>query len=570
MSLLGKKWHITHTDSRIPLYKRLLINRGITDEADEHRFIYPTRELDFHDPFLMKDMQKAVERIYRAIRDSERIMIFGDYDVDGITGSAILIRTLKALGAEVSCRLPNRLTEGYGLRNSCIDAFEKADVKLIITVDNGISCAKEVAYANSKQIDVIISDHHTVPTELPNAVALLHPKLRDCGYPFSELTGAGVALKLAQALSISAPTFAPDKSDDVSESFINDLFDLACMGTVADLGDLRGENRYIVKEGLKKIADTRWPGLSKLKQKAGIQGEITTETVGFQLCPRINAAGRMSDPTEALRLLITDEKNVEKYAETLDALNRERQNIMKELIDVAESEVISQSQNPLLIVCNKTFHGGIIGLIAARLCEKFCKPAIAMEVRNDMLIGSCRSVPGINIAEALRLVQEKSPNDAPLLASFGGHPAAAGFTLPVKNQELFFATMNAVVTEMMRDYDPSPLLHIDTVLNESEISFESLALIKLLAPFGMGNSAPLFACTGLTLHEVVTVGKEKTHLKLRLRANNTIIDAIGFKLGEFEPHLRGARKVDVVGELDENIWNGSRKIQLKIKDVRVV
>lgn len=565
MSLLGKKWHIAHEDTKIPLYKRLLSQRGITNDIQEQQFIYPTQERDFHDPFLMKDMRTAVERIFKAIKDKERIMIFGDYDVDGITGSAILIRTLKALGAEVSCRLPNRLTEGYGLKNAFIDAFLSSQVKLIITVDNGISCAAEIDYANSKNIDVIVSDHHTVPAVLPKAVALLHPKLPQCGYPFSELTGAGVALKLAQALAHLTPTFAPEKAHLVNDELINDLLDLACMGTVADLGELRGENRYIVKEGLKRIANTRWPGLSKLKLKAGVSGEITTETVGFQLCPRINAAGRMSDPTEALRLLITDGNSVDTYAENLDTLNKARQDIMKELIDVAENDISPQRDNPLLIVCNTAFHGGIIGLIAARLCEKYSKPSIAMEVRGDMIIGSCRSIPGVNIALALTKLQEQKA----LLTGFGGHPAAAGFSLPLANQHEFFEGMNAIMSELMKEYDPAPLLTIDTILAEHEISFESLNIVKLLAPFGMGNAAPLFACKNLTVHEVITVGKEKTHLKIRLRANNTFIDAIGFKLGEFEPLLRNARKIDIVGELDENIWNGTRKIQLKIKDARV-
>ncbi len=569
MSLLGKKWHIKNKDIRVPLYRRLLENRGISDEADEQRFVYPTRELDFHDPFLMKDMTKAVERIFSAIKNKERIMIFGDYDVDGITGSAILIRILKALGAEVSCKLPSRLKDGYGLRTKFIDDFVNSNVKLIITVDNGISCADEIDYANLKNIDVIVSDHHTVPARLPNATAILHPKIPGCGYPFSELTGAGVALKLAQALAISTPKFAPKKATIVNEALVDDFFDLACMGTVADLGDLRGENRYIVKEGLKKIAETRWPGLSKLKEKAGVKGEITTETVGFQLCPRINAAGRMSDPTEALRLLITDEKNVEKYAETLDLLNRDRQNIMKELIDIAENDIENQKENPILIVCNTSFHGGIIGLIAARLCEKYNKPSIAMEVRDDIIIGSCRSIPGLNIATALTRVQEKSPKNKPVLINFGGHPAAAGFTLKAQDEKRLFTELNEVICEMMKDFEPSPLLNIDTVLGESDISFESLNIIRLLAPFGMGNPAPLFACTGLPVHEVVTVGKDKTHLKIRVRANGTIIDAIGFKLGGFEQNLRNAKKVDIVGELDENVWNGVSKIQLKIKDARI-
>lgn len=567
MSLLGKKWVIQNEQVEQNLFKRLLTNRGITDETQMQRFLYPERKIDFHDPFLMKDMQTAVERIFAAIKNEERIMIFGDYDVDGITGSAILLRTLKLLGAQISCKLPSRLKDGYGLKTKFIDTFAEAQVRLIITVDNGISCASEVEYAAQKNIDVIVSDHHTVPAVLPKAVALLHPKLPGCGYPFSELTGSAVALKLAQALVAKAPEFLPNHPALPTEEFINDLLDLACMGTIADLGELTGENRYIVKEGLKRLTNTRWPGLSRLKEKAGVKGNVTTEMVGFHICPRINAAGRMSDPVEALRLLIHEGNEAETLAHNLDVLNRERQDLMQTLIEVAEGEILSQQNNSLLVVANDSFHGGIIGLIAARLCEKYSKPAIALEKRGEMFIGSCRSIPGVNIVEALTILQ-KNAGENPILAHFGGHPGAAGFDMPIANHKRFFDDMNEIVAQMMIDFEPSPIISLDTILREEELTFESLNIIRLLEPFGMGNSAPVFACHDLAVHEVLTMGKEKNHLKIRLRANGTIIDAVGFKLGHLHAQLKNVQRVSLACELDDNEWNGTTKIQLKIKDVK--
>lgn len=571
MSLLGKKWIIKESDPHESLYNRLLKSRGIEGDAAIEKFLYPSVENDFHDPFLMKDMQKAVERIYVAIRNKERIMIFGDYDVDGITGTAILMRVLKTLGAQVSSRLPNRLKDGYGLRTKFIDQFSAIGVKVIITVDNGISCATEVTYAATKGIDVIISDHHTVPAHLPNAVALLHPKLPGCGYPFSELTGAGVALKFAQALVQTAPDFAPDKISVANEELIHDLLDLACLGTVADLGELTGENRFIVKKGLQKLSKTRWPGLSRLKEAAGIKGEITTETVGFIICPRINAAGRMSDPTEALRLLIHEGDGVNTLAENLNLLNRERQDLMKKLIEIAKIEAVQQKNNPVIIVCNELFHGGIIGLIAARIAEQYNRPAVAMEIRGDMLIGSCRSIPGINIVEALTQLEHNAVEEMgeKILGNFGGHAGAAGFDMPGASETKFREQLKLIVGKMMEDHDPYPQLHIDTTLADTELSFESLNIVKLLEPFGMGNAAPLFACTDLQVHDVMTVGRDKSHLKIRVRAAGTIIDAMAFKLGHLYEKLIDARTIDIAGTLDENIWNGNRTLQLKVKDIRV-
>lgn len=554
MSVRGRTWKIRNEELKTPLLERLLKNRGLESPEKINDFLYPDRGRDFHDPFLMEDMKKAVERIGVAIEKKERIMIFGDYDVDGITGSAILIRTLKKLGAEVSCRLPHRIEDGYGLRKKFIDEFKKIDVKLVITVDNGISCFNEAAYAITQEIDMIITDHHTLPKQMPDAIALLHPKLPGSAYPCTELTGAGVALKLAQALY---STYAPEAREEILE-----LLDLACMGTVADLGELRGENRYIVKEGLNIMQNTRWPGLSRLKESAGIKGKPTTFDIGFLICPRINAAGRIAHPTDALKLLINDSSSTGDMAKNLEMLNKKRQKLMNELIEVAESMAVEQAAWPLTILSHTTFHGGIIGLIAARLSEKYGKPAIIMEDRGDVLVGSCRSIPGVSVVQLLTQCGE-------LMKGFGGHAGAAGFEIEKKNLEAFIVKATKLMKKTMASEPETPELEIDCFLEEVDINSGTIEILRLLEPYGMGNERPRFLCTGLPVHEVRSVGADRKHVKVTTKRNGILIDCMGFKMGNFMGILEEATHIDVVCELEENTWNGRTRLQLNMVDFAV-
>ncbi|MBP9718284.1 single-stranded-DNA-specific exonuclease RecJ [Candidatus Gracilibacteria bacterium] len=554
MSILGKVWNIKNSEHGVPLLERLLKNRGLEHPEQVQNFLYPEQVRDFHDPFLMADMEKAVARIGEAIDKSERIMIFGDYDVDGITASAILLRTLKKMGAQVSCRLPHRIEDGYGLRKKFMDEFKKIEVKLVITVDNGISCFNEVAHGNSLGIDTIVTDHHTIPEKLPDAIALLHPKLPGAGYPCTELTGAGVALKLAQALYERR---LPEKKDDIYE-----LLDLACMGTVADLGELRGENRFIVKEGLQKLQNTRWPGLSRLKESAGIQGKLTVHHIGFMLCPRINAAGRMAHPTDALKLLISDGNATGVMADQLEILNKKRQKLTGELIEIAEEIAMEQKEEPLTVIAHTSFHSGIIGLIAARICEKYGKPAIIMEDRGEVVVGSCRSIPGINVVEILTHASE-------LMTGFGGHAAAAGFEMPKKNLEKFTKKSIKKMNTMLKAGPLKPQLDIDCLLEEADITDRTIKLLELMEPYGMGNERPKFLCTGLPVHEVNTVGKEKKHLKITSHLNGKKIDCMAFKMGHLLAELSAATTIDAVCELEENEWMGRKRLQLNIIDFSV-
>lgn len=554
MSVLHKHWSIKNTDPHSSLLQKLLINRDLRSDSAVDHFFHPSPSRDFHDPFLMKDMERAVERIGRAIEKSERIMIFGDYDVDGITATAILMRCLRKLGANVSYRLPHRIEDGYGLREKFIHEFARLGVKIAITVDNGISCFQEVEIANAAGIDVIITDHHTIPEKIPNAFAILHPKLPNSGYPFAELTGAGVALKLAQALF--------SRRMKSSNEEIKKLLDLACMGTIGDLGPLIGENRYIVKEGLSVLEHTRWPGLSRLKQSAGVHGKIDTWTVGFLLGPRLNAAGRISHPSHALRLLLHDAEYSGMLAQNLERLNKKRQLLMEELMEIADEMAQKQCSDSAIIISHPDFHGGVIGLLASKLVEKYFRPAIVMEDRGDTLVGSCRSVDGVNIVETLK----NAASD--LLAHFGGHAMAAGFDLPKIHLPNFAERVKTHVGKLRHMEACQPILPIECEISSSDVSQKTVEMLEWFKPFGVGNEVPRFMLRNLPLLEYRTVGAKNKHLKTSSRVNGIMIDGIGFRLGQFAPELNGKKSLDVVCEIEENEWNGSKKLQLKLVDFR--
>ncbi len=555
MSILQKTWHIKNSDPKSSLLQKLLANRGLKSDVEIEQFFHPDAVRDFHDPFLMEDMERAVKRIGEAIEKSQRIMIFGDYDVDGITGSAILMRTLRKLGANVSYRLPHRIEDGYGLREKFIREFSKLDVKLAITVDNGISCFNEVKLANELGIDVIITDHHTVPEKIPKAYAILHPKLPHSRYPFTELTGAGVALKLAQALLTRRMHDEKARTEEITK-----LLDLACMGTIADFGELKGENRYIVREGLRVLENTRWPGLSKLKESAGVKGKIDTHDIGFLLSPRINAAGRISHPSHALQLLLHDDEHTTALAENLERLNRKRQGLTEELFEKAQALAEKQSSDPVIIIGGLEFHGGIIGLLAGKLAEKYARPVIVMEERSAVFVGSCRSVPAVNIVEVLTKVKD-------LLANFGGHAAAAGFEITKENRGVFDERVKAGVKQSFNPGNAQAALSIECEISHDDVSEKTVEILQWFEPFGMGNEVPRFLCRNVSVHECGTVGADKKHLKIKARLENGAhLDVIGFRLGQFISSVNGNKKLDLVGELEENIWRGNKSLQLKIID----
>lgn len=551
-TFLGKKWVVKNTQQNKGTIAKILDNRGVEDiDAG----------LVFHDPFLFADMEKAVARVQEAIAKKERVIIFGDYDVDGISGATILINVLKKLGANVSYRLPNRVNDGYGLSEKFIDEFIEKQVRLVITVDCGISCAKEIQKAHENNIDIIITDHHTPPGHLPKeAMAILHPYLPDSKYPFKELTGAGMALKFAQAL------LKPKSQSQDGQDFFEELITLASLGTIADLGILQGENRLIVKKGLENLLNTKSSGLKKLVELADIkeQNPVDTYTISFRIAPRINAAGRIGDPYLALSLLLQEEgsERVHALGKKLDDLNIERQNKTEKALKETETFFADQKKLPYILIAeHPDWHVGILGLVAAKLVEKYNRPAIIMQDFMDTLVASARSPKFFNITEALTQFRE-------YLISFGGHAQAAGFNLKKENLGKFKKALEEYAEKILKNIELTPLLEIDCELNENDLNFEFLEKLKNLEPFGVGNEKPTFLLKNMEPYFIDQVGREKNHLKFAIKTQNKDIHAIGFNMGQFADNLRNQKKIDFVCHLEKNIWNNRESLQFKAIDIR--
>ncbi len=543
MSVLGKKWVIKNSDESKNTFDKILENRGLLDDDKEEKTL--------HDPFLFNDMNRAVARIKEAVEKKERVVVFGDYDVDGITGTAILVHVLKKLGAQVSYRLPHRVDDGYGLSEKFIDELTEKDVKLLITTDCGISCEKEIEKAANQGMETIVTDHHTIPEQgVPSkAIAILHPKDPKSQYPFEGLTGAGVALKLAQALVPDEESFSP-------------LIDLAALGTVADLGPLRGENWYIVKKGLKNLMNTKWIGLKKIMELADIR-EMSSSSIGYRIAPRINAAGRIGNPYLALSLLLQEEasEKVNKLGDELETLNTKRKEMTFEAQNQAES-LIDKNNLPYIIMAERPdWHVGIIGLIAGRMAEKYMRPSIIMQDFGDTLVASARSRDSFNIIEAITKHKD-------LLISFGGHAQAAGFNLKKRNLQKFKRAIEKEAKAKLKNMNLKPTLEIDCRIDTKEISFNFIKELNELSPFGIGNSQPIFILSGLEPQFIQQVGQEKQHLKFSTRINDKEINTIAFRMGEFADKMRRHRKIDIVFHLEKNVWRYKEQLQLQILDFR--
>jgi len=539
----------------------LLENRGLQTDEEKQAFI--DLAIEFHDPYLMKDMEKAVARIAKAIEADERVMIFGDYDVDGLTSAAILYHALKKLNAKHSVRLPNREKDGYGLSQKFMEEFVKIDVKLVITVDCGISSAKEIKYALENDIDTIITDHHQIPENFPEAShAIIHPKQEDCSYPFEDLTGAGVALKLAHALYLHF------LGKEEAEEAINELLELAALGTIADLGPIRGENRTIVKQGLQNLTNTNWPGLKVLLDMVkGQNKEVNTTTVGFQIAPRLNAAGRIGDPYSALKLLIGEEgENLHQYGKELEEINQERQKMTIESYEEAQAffkDLESKNQIPHILVAHSpNWHVGILGLSASRLADKYGRPAIVLQDLGDTLVASARSIDQFDIIEAIASQKD-------ILTSFGGHKAAAGFNLKKEHLEAFKINIEKFAEEKLKDKDLRPVLKIECEVKEDNLGEPLVEDIWKLKPFGIRNPRPVFKLKNVTPLFPKAVGRNEDHIKFEAKIGDKNINAIGFRLGKHLQDIREAKSMDVVCYLEINEWNDHKNLQLEIVDFEI-
>jgi len=538
------------------LVAQLLCARGIDSVEEMNRFLSPSLS-DMGDPFLLKGMFAAVERLALARERGETVCIHGDYDVDGVTSVALLMSFLHAVGFSAVYVIPLRLEEGYGLSPDGVDEAARLGASVLVTVDCGITSIGEATYCREKGIDLIITDHHTPGEVLPDALAVINPLQPDCSAPFRQLAGVGLAFKLAVALRSRL------RSDGLfasgGEPNLREYLDLAALGTIADLVPLKGENRIIASFGLRELTSGARVGIRALKKVAAVADPVRSGDVGFRLAPRLNAAGRLDDAKRGVELLLTsDMEEASVIASELDAANRERQEIEKEIL----SEALSMAQRPemagrkSIVMASDNWHPGVIGIVASRVVEAFHRPVILIALQDGVGKGSGRSIPALHLYNAIAACGEH-------LLKFGGHRQAAGLTVDEETLEAFTALFDDVVAGQLTEDDLSPVLLIDAELSPGEITTDLIAQIALLRPFGMGNPEPLFMLRGARVLQSRVL--KESHLKMRLEAGGSIFDAIGFGLA-----ARGVdtELVDITFVPELNIWNGRESLQLRLKDIR--
>ena len=536
------------------LVSAVLASRGIATAEEAAAFLEHEQRLTYS-PFLMADMDKAVERVQRALANHERIAVFGDYDVDGITATCILVDYLQSRGADVLHYIPRRIEDGYGLSVDAIEGLYRKGTRLLITVDCGITGVEEVDFANSLGMDVVVTDHHECKETLPRAVAVVDPHRPDCGYPFKHLAGCGVALKLALALG------GPDREEALFSRYCT----LAAIGTVADVMQMSGENRTIVSRGLAAIEHSDFIGLHALLKEAGLAGrEITSVQIGFVLAPRINAAGRMGAADKAAELLLcTDPAEAERMARELCALNRERQNVEQTIYSQAEEMIarLPDRDRSALVLESSRWHQGVVGIVASRLSEKYSRPSFMIHLNGDTGKGSCRSWGGFNLFAALE-------NCKDLLLGFGGHELAAGFTIEEANIPAFRERMNDYARSFRGGAAPVSVLDVDVAITHpSAVTLEELEALSALEPYGSGNARPVFCLLGATLLRTQNVGQNR-HLKLRLGKGSAQFDGIFFSTVAEDCGCRPGDRVDAAFYLQVNEFRGSRTVQLQMVDLR--
>ena len=558
---MNKKWEYYNSDEKVvedlqhkfsisKLLATILANRGIIEDEKVRKFLEPTRE-DFYDPFLMPDMEVAINRIIEAINKNEKIMIYGDYDVDGITSISVLQKFLKEREVEVSSYIPNRLEEGYGLNKEAIKGIYDKGYRLMITVDCGISAIEEIEYANSLGITTIITDHHEPLEELPKALAVIDAKRKDNKYPFNQLAGVGVVFKVIQALGIKL---------GLDEKEYLKYLDLVCVGTISDIVPLVDENRVIAKLGLKLVNVTKNLGLRCLLEAAGYN-TIDSNTVSFGIAPRVNACGRMGHETEALDIFLSDDINeVRNLTEKLNEYNRTRQetekNIVKEALQLIETN--KENEKSAIVLGHNGWHHGVIGIVSSKITETYFKPSILVSFEDGAAKGSGRSIPGFDLHEALC----KCSN---FLEKYGGHEMAVGLSLKEENFESFKQELVKIAKESKVD-EILPVIYIDGTVKQEDMKMDFVKELHKLEPFGEGNKMPLFAYKGLKINSIRALTEGK-HLKLTLKDDNIIIDAIGFNMGNLVNEYLIGDKVDIVGVLEVNNFNGMENIQINLKDI---
>ena len=538
-----------------PLAAAVLCARGVTTPEQVKSFLATGIE-GLHDPMLLRDMDKAVHVIRGALDAHEKIIVFGDYDVDGITATCVLLRYLRSVGADADYYIPNRLSEGYGLSCAAMDALYEQGVRLIITVDSGVTAFEETAYAKKLGIRMVITDHHECREEMPEAEAVVNPRRGDCSYPFAELAGVGVAFKLICALA------GPTELNRVLDEYA----DLVALGTVADVMPIVGENRILVAHGLQRLAETDNLGLEMLLEEAGQKSKRLTSTViSFILAPRINAAGRMGKTEQAVELFLTDDRaQARQLAALLCEQNKARQTAENEILQQALT-VLRKQYNPLedkmIILAGEGWHHGVIGIVSSRICDRYGCPTILIAVDNGIGKGSGRSMSGFNLFEALS-------DSAPLLDKFGGHELAAGLTIQQDNIEEFIERMKAYADAHIKPGDLVPILHIDCAITPAYISEQAVDSLAVLEPFGMRNQQPVFSMDNMYVEDITPISSDR-HVRLTLSKDGVSYTAMLFGTGAGGCGFAQGNFVDVAFHLEINEFRGRRTVQMILKDIRL-
>ncbi|MRR06779.1 MAG: single-stranded-DNA-specific exonuclease RecJ [Deltaproteobacteria bacterium] len=563
-----KRWKIMMPDdtqvkglsaaSSLPvLLCRLLVSRGIETADAAHRFLSSSLA-EIHDPFLLKDMDRAVERLRSALLAGEKICVYGDYDVDGVTSVVLLVGFLSALGGECWYYIPHRIEEGYGLHLTGIKEAAEKGAQVLVTADCGITSFAEADFCSSLGIDLIITDHHTPLPQLPDAYAVINPLRSDCGFPFKALAGVGVVFNLILALRKRLREdgfFASRKEPNLRE-----YLDLVALGTIADIVPLVDENRILVSHGLKELSGSSRTGVCALKAVAGVSGPVDCGSVGFRLAPRINAAGRLDDAALGVELLLTaDALRAAEVSAKLNASNEERQQLEKAILDDALQRLATDPSfrdRKSIVLASDTWHSGVIGIVASRLVELFHRPTILIAFQDGVGKGSGRSIPGFHLYDALRACSAS-------LLQFGGHKYAAGLSLDETNFADFAEEFDRVAAGLLSAVDLLPELRVDAELFPEEVSLQTVELISALEPFGMGNPRPVFVMRGVKLIQS-TILKER-HLKVRFLAAGQSFDAIGFGMADRIPDHD---TLDILFSLDVNDWNGRRSLSVRLKDLK--
>lgn len=547
-----------------PVIVQLLHNRGLDTQEDIDQFLNPDYSRDIHDPYLFNNMQKAVERIFEAKKNKEKICVFGDYDVDGVSGASIISSFLEEHDFNYTTYIPHRDREGYGLNDLAIDKIEQTAAKLIITVDCGISNGAEIIRATKEYgIDTIIVDHHDIPKVMPAAIAIIHARLPKEKYPFKHLSGGGTAFKLVQALLRHSDLKYDQPTIEKAEKW---LLDLVALSTIGDMMPLLGENRTLVKYGLIVLGKTKRLGLQKLMEGAGSDmNNVGIKTVGWQINPRLNSAGRLKHANLALQLLMT--KNVEQaimMSSELNKSNQERQRLTEQYINEADIQVQEQlkGENQALIAYQDDWAPGVLGLVAGRLSSRYYRPVYALAKLDNKYVASGRSIKEYNITESLEDNKE-------LFIKYGGHPAACGFSIEEGKLEKFIEQMTEYSQKKLAGLQLEPQLLIDCQIQLKDCSWELVKNLESFEPFGMKNEEPLFISTKLLVTDWQTVGKDSKHLRLYLKDGETVRKAIAFGLGEWAKELKIDSLVDIVYKAGVNEWNGHRELQITIEDLKL-